>query len=207
MKETPSKNSKIPKKFRNLKRSFVETIALHNDHSFKSFPKGLNFHGKEQGEEIVLVIRSHWVIYLPQSLATLLGLAFRWIIAAIAGSILHNVTVFVALLITSLLISASIVVSTILKWYYNVSIITDQRVIDLDFPNIMAHSMSEAQLEKIEDVTHKQLGILGSFFDVGSVYIQTAGTAQNIEFLNIPRPRDVQDILIDMLESKQKGEI
>ena len=71
----------------------------------------------------------------------------------------------------------------------------------------MAHSMSEAQLEKIEDVTHKQLGILGSFFDVGSVYIQTAGTAQNIEFTNVPRPRDIQDILIDMLESKQKGEI
>ncbi len=207
MKDIISQNNNIPKKFRNLKRSFVETIALHNDHSFKSFPKGLKFHGKEQGEEIVLVIRSHWIIYLPQILATLLVLALPWILVGIFSSILHNFTIFLALLITSFLIAASIVVSSILKWYYNVSIITDQRVIDLDFPNIMAHSMSEAQLEKIEDVTHKQLGILGSFFDVGSVYIQTAGTAQNIEFTNVPRPRDIQDILIDMLESKQKGEI
>lgn len=207
MKETTNPNNNIPKKFRNLKRSFVENIALHNDHSFNSFPKGLKFHGKEQGEQVVLVIRSHWIIYLPQILATLLVLALPWIIVAVSGAILENITVFVALLLTSLLTSASIVVSSILKWYYNVSIITDQRVIDLDFPNIMAHSMSEAQLEKIEDVTHKQLGILGSFFDVGSVYIQTAGTAQNIEFTNVPRPRDIQDILIDMLESKQKGEI
>ncbi len=207
MNKTSSKNSTIPKKFRNLKRSFVENIALHNDHSFRSFPKGLKFHGKEQGEEIVLVIRAHWIIYLPQILATLLVLALPWVIAGIIGSLFQNMTIFIALLLTSFLIAGSIVVSTILKWYYNVSIITDQRVIDLDFPNIMAHSMSEAQLEKIEDVTHKQLGILGSFFDVGSVYIQTAGTAQNIEFANVPRPRDVQDILIDMLESKQKGEI
>ena len=207
MKETSTKNNNIPKKFRNLKRSFVENIALHNDHSFKSFPKGLNFHGKEQGEEVVLVIRSHWIIYLPQMLLILLVLALPWIAVGISSTILHNVTIFLSLLITAFLIALSIAVSSILKWYYNVSIITDQRVIDLDFPNIMAHSMSEAQLEKIEDVTHKQLGILGSFFDVGSVYIQTAGTAQNIEFTNVPRPRDIQDILIDMLESKQKGEI
>ena len=207
MKNASTKDNNIPKKFRNLKRSFVENIALHNDHSFKSFPKGLNFHGKEQGEEVVLVIRSHWIIYLPQMLLILLVLALPWIAVGISSTILHNVTIFLSLLITAFLIALSIAVSSILKWYYNVSIITDQRVIDLDFPNIMAHSMSEAQLEKIEDVTHKQLGILGSFFDVGSVYIQTAGTAQNIEFTNVPRPRDIQDILIDMLESKQKGEI
>lgn len=207
MKDTSTQNSNIPKRFRNLKRSFVENIALHNDHSFRSFPKGLKFHGKEQEEEVVLVIRSHWIIYLPQILLILLVLALPWIAVGISSTILHNVPIFLSLLMTAFLVALSIAVSSILKWYYNVSIITDQRVIDLDFPNIMAYSMSEAQLEKIEDVTHKQLGILGSFFDVGSVYIQTAGTAQNIEFTNIPRPRDVQDILIDMLESKQKGEI
>ena len=207
MKNASTKDSKIPKRFRNLKRSFVENIALHNDHSFKSFPKGLNFHGKEQGEEVVLVIRSHWIIYLPQMLLILLALALPWIVVGISSAILHNIPIFLSLLLTSFLIALSVAVSSILKWYYNVNIITDQRVIDLDFPNIMAHSMSEAQLEKIEDVTHKQLGILGSFFDVGTVYIQTAGTSQNIEFANVPRPRDIQDILVDMLESKQKGEI
>jgi hypothetical protein len=202
-----SKNNNIPKKFKDLKRSFVKNIALNNDHSFKSFPENLSFHGKEKDEEVVLVVRAHWIVYLPQMLVTLLVLALPWVIAALTNSVFKNIPIFIALLITSFLIALSIVVSAILRWYYNVSIITDQRVIDLDFPNIMSHTMSEAQLEKIEDVTHKQIGLLGSFFDVGSVYIQTAGTAQNIEFTNIPRPRDVQDILIDMLESKQKGEI
>lgn len=202
-----TQGNNIPKKFKNLKRSFVENIAINNDHSFKSFPKGLKFHGKEKGEEIVLVIRSHWIVYLPQALITLLVLALPWVLAALADGVFKNFPIFMSLLVSSFLIALSIVVASLVRWYYNVSIITDQRVIDLDFPNIMSHSMSEAQLEKIEDVTHKQIGIIGSFFDVGSVYIQTAGTAQNIEFTNIPRPRDVQDILIDMLESKQKGEI
>lgn len=204
IKEGPNK---LPRKFRSLKRSFVENITLHNDSAFKSFPQGVNFHGKEQEEDIVLVIRSHWIVYLPQVLSAFLVLVFPWIFGAIFSEIFKSTAIFLAIIITSVLICASVLVSALLKWYYNVNIITDQRVIDLDFPNIMTHSMSEAQLEHIEDVTTKQIGALGSLFDIGSVYIQTAGTSQNIEFQNVPRARDIQDILIDMLESKQKGEI
>jgi len=204
---TKQESNKIPKKFRNFKKSFMENITLKNDHSFKSFPKGLKFHGQEQEEQVILVIRSHWIVYLPQVLLAILVLILPWILAAISADIFKSAVIFLALLITSLLIAASILVSTIIKWYYNVDMITDQRVVDLDFPNVMAHTMTEAQLEHIEDVTQKQLGLLGSIFDVGTVYVQTAGSNQNIEFTNIPRPRDVQEILSDLLESKESGEI
>ncbi|KKP91059.1 MAG: hypothetical protein UR96_C0034G0001, partial [candidate division WS6 bacterium GW2011_GWC1_36_11] len=197
----------VPKKFKNLKKSFVENLTLNNDHSFKSFPKGLSFHGKEQDEQVLLVIRSHWIVYVPQVFLAIVVFALPWILGAVSSEIFKNTAIFLSLLITSMLIGASILVSTLVKWYYNVSMITDERVVDLDFPNIMAHTMSETQLEHIEDVTQKQLGILGSVFDVGTVYVQTAGTSQNIEFQNIPRPRDVQEILVDLLESKEKGEI
>ena len=60
---------------------------------------------------------------------------------------------------------------------------------------------------RIEDVSHTTIGIIGSIFDIGTVYIQTAGAKAEIEFQNIPRPRDVQDILYDLLELKQEGEI
>jgi hypothetical protein len=204
---TKEETNKIPKKFRNLKRSFMNNIVLKNDHSFKSFPKEMNFHGKEQDEEVILVIRSHWIVYVPQVFLAILVLALPWILGAISSDIFKSTAIFFSLLITSLLISGSILISTLLKWYYNVDMITDQRVVDLDFPNIMAHTMSEAQLEHIEDVTQKQFGLLGSIFDVGTVYVQTAGSNQNIEFTNIPRPRDVQEILSDLLESKEQGEI
>lgn len=199
--------NKIPKKFRGIKRSFMDNISVNNSSSFMSFPKGLSFHGKEQGEEIILIIRPHWIVYLPQAVGAVLILILPWILVAIIPSLMQSFAIFVSLLLTALVIGISVLMDAILKWYYNVSIITDQRVMDLDFPNIMSHSMTEAQLEKIEDVTHKQIGAFGSVFDFGTVYVQTAGTSQNIEFQNIPRPRDVQDILVDLLESKQKGEI
>ncbi len=206
MNNTPDKN-KIPQRFMNLKKSFVENISLHNDHSFMSFPKELNFHGKEQGEEVVLIIRSHWIVYLPEALVTLLAWILPWLLLALIPNLSKNIPIFVSILITAFVLGTSLLINAIVRWFYNVSIITDQRVIDLDFPNVMEHSMSEAQLEKVEDITHKQIGAAGSLFDFGTVYIQTAGSSQNIEFQNVPRPRDVQDILVDLLESKQKGEI
>jgi len=199
--------NKIPAKFRNLKKSFMGTISLNNDYSFMSFPKELNFHGKEKGEQVVLIIRSHWIVTVPYFFLAALVLSLPFILVLLIPTFSSSIALLISLIITSLLVSLGIMVSTFVKWFYTVHIITDQRVVDLDFTSIMNHSMAEAQLEKIEDVTHKQLGVIGSIFDVGTVYIQTAGAQNEIEFSNVPRPRDIQDILIDLLELKQKGEI
>ncbi len=199
--------NKIPVKFRNLKKSFIDTISLNNDHSFMSFPKELNFHGKEKGEQVVLIIRSHWIVTVPYLFLAILVFIFPFLLGSLIPFFFSSTALLISLMIASLLVSLGIVVSTFVKWFYTLHIITDQRVVDLDFTSIMNHSMAEAQLEKIEDITHKQLGVIGSIFDVGSVYIQTAGAQNEIEFLNVPRPRDIQDILVDLLELKQKGEI
>ena len=172
-----------------------------------AFPKGLTFHGKEKNENVVLIVRTHWIVYLPYVAIALLLLSFPFLLKLVIFELETNATVMVALFFSCLSLSMSVLVYAFVKWFYNVNIITDQRVIDLDFTTLVSHTMSEARLEKIEDVTHKQLGVLGSLFDIGTVYVQTAGSTAEIEFDNIPRPRDVQDILYDLLESKEKGEI
>ena len=43
--------------------------------------------------------------------------------------------------------------------------------------------------------------------DVGTIYIQTAGTKSEIEFDGIHKPKEVQDILSDLLQSKKEGAI
>jgi len=199
--------NKIPVKFRNIKRSFMDTISINNNYSFMSFPKELNFHGKEKGEQVVLILRSHWVVTVPYLFLAVIIFVLPFILTFLIPTFFSSIALLISLIIISLLVSLGIMVSTFVKWFYTVHIITDQRVVDLDFTSIMNHSMAEAQLEKIEDVTHKQLGIIGSIFDVGSVYIQTAGSQNEIEFSNVPRPRDIHDILFDLLELKQKGEI
>ena len=199
--------SKVPKKFKKTGKSFLPKLLASNTRSFAAFPKDLTFNGKEKDEDVVLIIRAHWIVYLPQVLGAFFLMFFPFIIFFALGDLFSNFSLFVALLIICFLISLSILVTSFVKWYYNVNIITDQKVLDLDFQNALAHNLAEAQLEKIEDVSHTSLGIVSSLFDIGTVYIQTAGAKAEIEFQNIPRPRDVQDILYDLLELKQKGNI
>ncbi len=84
-------------------------------------------------------------------------------------------------------------------WFFNVGIITNQRVIDIDLHSILYKEVTMAVLGKIEDVTSKSGGFFSSIFNYGNVFVQTAGTEANVEFINIPRPSEVTKIINSLL--------
>jgi hypothetical protein len=197
----------IPKKFRKLDKPFLKTLKKGNSNTFQAFPKGATFHGREKDEDIVLIVRSHWVMYVPFLLVALVVMSLPLLFEIILSTFTENVILFLALFFSCLTISLTIGIYAFVKWFYGVNIITDKRIIDLDFTSVVSHSLSEARIRKIEDVTHKQTGVVGSVFDIGTVYFQTAGATPEIEFDNIPRPRDIQEIVYKLLESKKGGEL
>ena len=111
------------------------------------------------------------------------------------------------MLVVCLVLALNVTITTILKWYYTVNIVTDQRIVVIKMDNAFYHSYAEAQLEKIEDVTHTNIGVLGTIFDVGDVHIDTAGHGVDFHLRMLPRPRELQDVINDLLEMKQKGDI
>lgn len=207
--------STLPKKFRKGHKSFIAKIADSPREvkmsAFGAFPKDVTFTSLDEDEDVVLVVRRHPAVFWPQYLAVIVvlfsPLMFFMILNALnitSGSV---IALGLSGSIIGLLLALSIGIDTFVKWYFSVNIITTQRIVDVDFVSVLYHRFSETQLEKVEDVTHKVGGILGSLFDFGSVYLQTAASVPEFEFENIPRPRDVQDTLLDLLEMKQKGEI
>lgn len=83
----------------------------------------------------------------------------------------------------------------IISWLFNVGIVTDQRLIDIDYSMILSKRSTGTSLEDITDATEKTTGYLRSLFKYGDVFVQTAGTEQNIEFLKVPEPADVVSII------------
>jgi membrane protein YdbS with pleckstrin-like domain len=201
------KPNQIPKKFRKFRKSFLDPLQKRNNSFFNSFPRDLTFQGKEKDENVVLVVRSHWIVYLPFLFVAIVILLLPLVFEIVLSSFSENMVLFLALFVSCLTVSLTIIMYSFVRWFYDVNIITDRRVIDLDFTSVVSHSFSEARLTRIEDVTHKQKGIIGSIFDIGTVYFQTAGATARIEFDSIPRPRDVQNIMYNLLESKKRGEI
>lgn len=202
---------KIPDKFKRNRKSFVTKITQASSRSevsnFCAFPTDVSFSGKESEECVVLLVRRSLISFWPQYILIAIFLVAPFFFGVMLSAWQGPNTGVIGLSATILfwLLAFTTAVDTFLKWFYSVNIVTDERVVDVDFENVMYHRYSETQLENIEDVTHSVNGVLGSIFDFGNVYIQTAGTKPEFVFENVPKPRIVQDTLLDLLEMKQEG--
>lgn len=197
----------IPEKFQKIDRTFLNHLRNEKGSVFMPFPRNTSFLGKEDDENVILIVRSHWIRYVKYIASSILILTVPIVAALLIPSIRDNASLLVAIFFMCIMISMSLVMYSFLLWYYNVNIITDRRVVDVDFKTIFSHSSSEARLDKIEDVTSKQGGAFSNVLDIGTVHIQTAGTNAYIEFDSVPKPREIQDILSDLLELSHKEEI
>lgn len=84
------------------------------------------------------------------------------------------------------------------EWYFNIYIVTNERVMDFDFKSLISYNVVEARVENIEDVKEKTTGLLPSLFNYGDVYLQTAAAKSNIDFLSIPQPTEVRNVITDL---------
>lgn len=197
----------IPRKFRKLNKTFIDHLKYQEGGAFVPFPKNTSFLGKEESENIVLILRRHWISIVPTIASVFLLLLLPLIITFLIPTESRNSLFLFSLFLISFLLSISLSLFAYIKWFYNVNIITDKRVVDIDFYSLFFHKMSEARLDKIEDITFKQIGVFANIFDVGTIYIQTASAKSELEFDGIHKPKEVQDILSDLLESKKEGKI
>ena len=202
----------IPKKFKKANKSFVNRILAEQQRSsisgFNVFPKKVNFYGKDPEEDVVLIARRHWIALVPSVLLSLLVISIPFIYLLLTTQMnAFSFILYLGIWVLCLILSFNMLVTTALRWHYTVNIVTDQRIVCIRMDNAFYHSYSEAQLEKIEDITHTHVGILGDIFDFGDLQIDTAGHDVDFKLRTIPRPRELQDVLNDLIEMKQKGDI
>jgi hypothetical protein len=207
-------NKSVPKKFSKLKATFIDRISSDVNSSpissFCAFPPEISFNGQEDKEDIILMTRQHPAVFILKALLVIFLLFAPIILYAIFNSFFEgkmNIALWMGGSLVFVLLAITLAFDSFFKWFYSVNIITNERIVDVDFSNILYHKFSEAQLEKIEDVSHKPAGLLSTIFDFGDVFIQTAGTNPEFVFDNVPRPRYVQDTLLDLLELKEDKKI
>lgn len=174
-------------------------------------PEDIRFEVQQPEEVVVLLLRAHPITTLSFILTSILiaispvilriGLPFIGINIAIpaVGQILQILTLVLELLALGYLFER------FLDWYFSVYIVTNIRIIDIDFSNIANRKISETKLSDIEDKTVIQNGIFRSIFNYGDLLIQTAGPTHEFTFYSIPRPVEVQQIISE-LEPESGGE-
>ena len=105
------------------------------------------------------------------------------------------------------LIGVAYVFEKFLDWFFSVFIVTDERVIDVDFINLIYREITAANIDKIQDITVQAGGAAMALFNYGNVYVQTASEVPNIEFNKIPKPDKVSRVLRNLILEEEQEKI
>lgn len=181
-----------------------ERPAKRNITAFAAKPRNAFFDAQLREEEIALLLRRHPITQLSK-IFLMVG-AFFFPIVMFSSPFLQFMTpnYKAATVVAWYLILFGFSLELFLTWFFNVFIVTNRRVIDVDFYSMIHKDISSAKLENIQDMSVVTHGVFASIIDFGTLYIQTAGQKPRIEFEDIPHPSKVAKVLNELISKKKR---
>lgn len=181
--------------------------SLHHAGMFATYcknPENVRFGTQEPEEKILLFLRRDFITNVPWILSSLLLTISPTLIGSLSG--LTNIQIitfssgfsFIFSSIYYVFVLTYIFVNFI-TWYFNVSLLTNIRVMDVDFENLIYKQISETKLSLVQDVSYKQIGAIQTFYDYGDVLIQTAAPVDSFILTAVPQPQKVVETVENLI--------
>lgn len=175
----------------------------HYLHSFCLYPD-TKFEAQGPNETLILLLRAHPFTQIPWIINTIfIALLFLVLYFFISSYLSFQQGIF--LIIVGVVFLGSFVWFNFLSWFFNVGIITNERIIDMDYHGIIYKEITGTHINRVEDITVKSGGFFESFFDYGDIFVQTAGKEANIEFANVPKSSEVVRIINNLIAQHGKS--
>ncbi|HRY82550.1 MAG TPA: PH domain-containing protein [Candidatus Moranbacteria bacterium] len=174
-----------------------------------------HFEGQKDDEEILAVLHRHWLNILGHFSIVFLILAIilgsytlsSYFFNEFSPQIFFSLASFVRSLFFLFVWLLFFVIW--IDFYFDVWIVTNERIINVEQKGLFTRVVSELELEKIQDVTTDVRGIIPTFFNYGDLLVQTAGERERFRFRQIPDPYSVKDLIMKLqkeLENKEENE-
>ena len=201
-----SYSNKPPQVTHDAKLADKHTLFGHSHNPITAFcyyPDKVRFVTEDPEEKVVLLLRKH-----PITNIGWISLAFLMIIAPAFVSVFpffENLPPNYQLIIVIIwyLVTFAFALEGFLSWFFHVNIVTDERIVEVDFINLIYREVTDANIDQIQDVTVEVGGSLRTFLHYGDVVIQTAAQVPKIEFEDIPQPDQVAKILRELRVEEQ----
>jgi len=165
----------------------------------------IHFDTQEPEEEILIILRAHWLTNIPWVLIAILLFFAPMVLSFFPLLISFPPNFRLMFVIIWYLVVLMYIFERFLSWFFNMAIITDERIIDIDFINLTTKKVSDADLDKIQDVSFTNMGAIGTIFNFGDVLVQTASEITEFNFEKVPDPALVATVL-QRLRTEEKIE-
>lgn len=183
--------------------------------SLTACPPKTSFEAQEDKEQVLLLMRRHpvtnlwWIVLL----AMLLGVPLFWSEFPLVANVMPLTKL--ALEVLWYLGLCFFAIQNLLLWFYNVYIVTDERIIDVDFFGLLYKNVNATQIRKIEDVNYSQVGMMASMFNYGNVIIETAAEQRSEDrmeetsaftFEAVSNPDRIVKVISELMEQEEREE-
>jgi membrane protein YdbS with pleckstrin-like domain len=183
-------------------------VARNNNTLTSAFlvqPRSIVFNDQHDGEELYLLIRKHQITNVPWIVGVFILFIIPIVVNVIglyfAPALSENIPLILkfGMFMFWYLLVIAYAFERFLIWFFTVNIITNDRIIDVDFIGLINKNFSEAQFTKIQDVSSEIRGPIQLTFNFGDVFVQTAAEMTNIEFDDIPNPDQVSRLVGELV--------
>lgn len=159
------------------------------------------FQGQRPDEHVMLVRNQHPIVLAPFFLWFIVTLVIPYLVVRfLSGQ-------WQLWLLAVYIISAILWLCRHLYAYFNsVSVLTSQRILNIDQRGFFVRRITEAELSRIQDVSTEIKGVFPTIFGFGNVAIRTASKDTLIELRNISDPYEVQQAIVRSLKDGKSGE-
>lgn len=173
-------------------------------------PDGIRFETQEEGETVVLFLRQHIIVNIPWIIIAIILIIAPTVLFPLFFSMTRlAVTIPVGYIIVGSIFwyiaTFGFILAKFLGWFFNIYIVTNERLVDIDFYYLLYKHFSQAELTKVQDISYTAGGILSTIFNYGTVLVETAGEMPNLEFEMVPYPQRVVETIRSLIEQTEQN--
>lgn len=170
-----------------------------------------SFESQASDEDLILLLRAHIITNVPWIILAIIFIlipplvAFSNSLDPLISSFNLPLSALTGVVLLWYLFVFAYILQNFLSWYFNVYLVTSERIVDMDFFQLLYRKISSADLLKIEDITFTTGGVAQVIFNYGDIHIQTAGEKEEFEFLKVPNPGAVQKVIEEAARGKRNA--
>jgi hypothetical protein len=154
------------------------------------------------GERIIRIYHHHPFPFMVQMLKVLgASIPFFVLLYSISSALTpHQIIIGISTIV--ILFSLVIIYLALIYWLDKL-VITNQRVVYIDWKMLTKRDEGEALLYDIQDIHTEEKGILSAFymFDYGIIRLETAASKATVVFTEAPDPEGIKAFLTDHIKT------
>ncbi|MBU1039144.1 PH domain-containing protein [Patescibacteria group bacterium] len=159
------------------------------------------------GETVEIKMRRHWWLFLKQFLWYSLLLFFPFILAIFSLAYYPFIwdKVFTSVFfgtLAKLVVSFYYLAVWLFFWnawtdyYLDIWLVTNERILSFEQKGLFNRAVAELRMSRVQDVSVRVQGFMGTILNYGEVNIQTAGAEGKFIFKDVPQPYKVSEKII-----------